>query len=65
MPKNSWQPISSAPIDRDLELAVLEGGNTHALVFRCRRVPQGWINAATGKLVEVNPTHWREWRDRI
>jgi hypothetical protein len=64
MPKTSWQPISSAPFNRDLEVAVLEGGDTHALLIRCRRAPQGWINAANGKLVDVNPTHWREWRDR-
>jgi hypothetical protein len=28
-----WQPITSAPYDRDLELAVLDRDGSHALVF--------------------------------
>jgi hypothetical protein len=59
-----WQPISSAPFDRDLELAVLEAGGEHALVFPCRRVANGWINATNGRSIEVRPTHWREWKGR-
>jgi hypothetical protein len=58
----SWHPISTAPFDCDLELAVLEGNDTHALVFRCQRTPVGWINAATGQRINVDPTHWRNWR---
>jgi hypothetical protein len=57
----TWQPITSAPRDRDLEVAVLEGTEVHALVVRCRRTSQGWVNAATGKMIEVDPTHWRDW----
>jgi hypothetical protein len=38
-----WQPISTAPFDRDLELAVIEGGEPHALIFPCRRILGGWI----------------------
>jgi hypothetical protein len=64
MPQN-WQPISTAPLDQDLELAVMENGDAHALVFSCRRAAQGWINASTGKLIEVNPTHWRDWREKV
>jgi len=57
-----WQPISTAPFDRDLELAVIdEGGEAHALVFPCRRAPGGWIDAKTLEPVKVRPTHWREW----
>ena len=61
MMQTAWQPISTAPFDRDLELAVLEGADTHALLARCRRASYGWVNAATGRPVDVNPTHWREW----
>jgi len=61
--QTAWQPISTAPFDRDLELAVLEGADTHALLARCRRASYGWVNAVTGKPVDVNPTHWREWRN--
>jgi hypothetical protein len=56
-----WQQISSAPFERDLELAVLDRDGAHALVFACRRVLTGWIKATTRERVEVSPTHWREW----
>ena len=56
-----WRPVTTAPFDQDLELAVLERGDAHALVFPCRRAEDGWTNAQSGRRVEVNPTHWREW----
>jgi hypothetical protein len=59
---STWQPISTAPFNRDLELAVLEGTDVHALVVCCRRGSYGWVDAATGKRIEVDPTHWREWQ---
>ena len=61
MPTKMWQPILTAPFDRDLELAVMDGEGAHALVFRCRRVANGWIDAATGRRIDVSPTHWRDW----
>src|SRR5215472_5335954 len=56
-----WQPAASAPFDRQLELAVIDRRGTHALVFPCRRDPEGWIDAQTRRRIEVVPTHWREW----
>jgi hypothetical protein len=56
-----WRPISSAPFDRELELAVIGYDGTHALVFPCRRIAGGWVDVGTKKRVEVQPTHWREW----
>jgi len=56
-----WEPISSAPFDRDLELAVIDRDGPHALVFPCRRNFGGWINTKTGQRIDVNPTHWRSW----
>jgi hypothetical protein len=56
-----WQIISSAPFDRDLELAVVDEDGTHRLVFACRRIVGGWMNAATRERLDVRPTHWREW----
>jgi hypothetical protein len=58
-----WQPISIAPFDRDLELAVRDAGELHALIFPCRRILGGWVNAATREHICVNPTHWRHWSD--
>lgn len=56
-----WQSLCNAPFDRDLELAVITKDGPHALVFSCRRILGGWMNAATKKRIEVRPTHWREW----
>ncbi len=59
-----WEPISTAPFDLNLELAVFDkNGATHALVFPCRRILGGWINSATKQRIEVYPTHWREWQE--
>jgi hypothetical protein len=58
-----WKPISSAPFDSDVEVAVIDRAGTHALLFPCQRKPYGWINALTKRRVEVDPTHWREWAE--
>jgi hypothetical protein len=56
-----WQPISSAPFNRDLELAVIDADGEHALAFPARRVANGWINATNERRIDVWPTHWQEW----
>jgi hypothetical protein len=52
-----WKPILSAPVDREVELAVLDDDGEHALVFPCIRMREGWMKAATGERIEVRPTH--------
>jgi hypothetical protein len=61
MAGTTWQPIATAPFDRDLELAVIDSVGPHVLVFRCRRVSEGWVDASTNRRIDVQPTHWREW----
>ena len=56
-----WQSISTAPYERDLELAVMDKDEPHVLVFARRRIPGGWINAESKKWLPICPTHWREW----
>ena len=56
-----WQPIATAPFELNLELAVIDGDGAHALVFACRRILDGWMNAHTRERLDVHPTHWREW----
>lgn len=56
-----WEPIDTAPSDRELELAVIDREGPHALAFACRRVDGGWINARSKQRIDVRPTHWREW----
>jgi hypothetical protein len=54
-----WQPISVAPFDRDLELAVRDGGGLQVLVFSCRRIFGGRVKAATKERICVSPTPTR------
>jgi hypothetical protein len=61
----NWQPIVTAPFGRNIELAVIDANEVHALVFPCRRVPGGWVKADTDLSVNVHPSHWREWDDGI
>jgi hypothetical protein len=59
-----WHFIfETVPKDRDVLLAVLDHEGFHALEFPCRRRSDDgrWIDAKTGHLIDVHPTHWREW----
>ena len=56
-----WETISTAPYDRDLELAVIEENRVYALVFACRRTVGGWVKMPSSERVAVSPTHWRMW----
>ena len=56
-----WERIVTAPYDRDLELAVIEGDHVHSLIFACRRTTSGWVKASSRERVQVSPTHWRLW----
>jgi hypothetical protein len=60
--ETAWRPISTAPFNEDLELAVIDSGGVHALVFPCRRILGGWVKGETNSRLEVYPTHWRAWR---
>ena len=59
----AWEDIATAPFDRDLELAVIDADGIHALAFPSRRALGGWIDAKTGRSVDVHPTHWRDWQE--
>jgi hypothetical protein len=52
-----WQPISTAPFGTNLELYVIEWEIPCTLVFPCRRVLNGWVNAETLSPVDLHPTH--------
>jgi hypothetical protein len=56
-----WRSIAIAPFGSELELAVIDGEGVHSLVFPCRRVAGGWVDARTGAHIAVWPTHWRPW----
>jgi hypothetical protein len=54
---SEWRDIASAPFDREIELAVMDG-NVGALV-RCVRHGDGWLDAETLRPIKVTATHWR------
>ncbi len=56
-----WQRAAVAPFDRILELAIIGGAGIDTIAFPCRRVLKGWISAESGRPLELQPTHWREW----
>jgi hypothetical protein len=60
---SEWRAADSAPFDHDLELAVIFGGEAHTLVFPSRRILHGWTNVETKQVLNVRPTHWREWHE--
>lgn len=55
-----WQPIESAPPDREVELQVADSFGSYTLMFPCRLTEEGWVNANSQGRLEVEPTHWRE-----
>ena len=61
---DKWLPVSIAPADTDLEVCVIDRrGNLHPLVFPVHKRGANWIDASTKKPVDIEPTHWRTWRD--
>jgi hypothetical protein len=59
-----WHDITTAPLNVDLELAVIDAAETHALMVPCRRVIDGWIDRTTNERIDVRPTHWRAWAEK-
>jgi hypothetical protein len=57
-----WKPISRAPFDCDLELAVINRDGPDVIIFPCRRVVGGYIDPRTNQRIDLNPSHWRAWK---
>jgi hypothetical protein len=56
-----WIPVEAAPFNRALEICVVEGQGVQAFSFRCQRVENGWKSLDTDELLDLFPTHWRDW----
>lgn len=56
--RNEWREIASAPFDREIEVAIIDG-NTGLPGVSCLRHRDGWLDAKTLRPVEVTATHWR------
>ena len=58
-----WHPMSTAPSNHDLELAVLDGASAVILPFPCRRTNTGeWINTDLQTAIQIQPMKWRPWQ---
>jgi hypothetical protein len=57
-----WLPVSIAPLDADLEVCVIDKGGVHTLIFPVRRSGTKWVDAATKRVIDIGPTHWRKWK---
>jgi hypothetical protein len=55
---SQWRDIETAPFDRELELAVIDGEVRPIDVF-CLRHGDDWFDAETLKPIKVTATHWR------
>ena len=62
---DKWLPVSIAPIDTDLEVGVMgKRDDVVSLVFPVRKRGTDWVDAATKKLIDITPTHWRKWTEK-
>ncbi len=57
-----WREISTAPLDRNVEVQIADEGEAYVLAFPCRRTDRGWINVVKNLPLSLEPTHWRERR---
>ena len=55
-----WREISSAPLNRNVEVQIADEGEAYVLAFPCRRTDRGWINVVKNLPLSLEPTHWRE-----
>lgn len=55
------QPSNAIPSDRDLMLAVADERGVLPLGFPCRWRDGRWVEAKSGRVVQLAPTHWRDW----
>jgi hypothetical protein len=61
-----WQPILTAPINRDLEVRVADSMGHYALMCPCKLIPeQGWINSWLQTPLSHDPVEWREWTEPL
>jgi hypothetical protein len=56
-----WQPSQTAPINREIEVAALDGRGYHVLAFCVRRADAGWTEF--DGFLSLAPTHRRERAD--
>jgi hypothetical protein len=56
--RNEWREIASAPFDRQIEVAVIDG-NINMPGGSYLRHGDRWLDIDTLRPVEITATHWR------
>ena len=56
--RNDWRELASAPFDREIELAFIDG-NVSVSRGPCLRHGDGWLDVETLRPVQIAATHWR------
>jgi hypothetical protein len=58
-----WYPISTAPVEQDLEVRLEDSFGRYVLLFPCRFLPGGggWINSWLETPLPAVPVDWRPW----
>jgi len=56
--RNDWREIASAPFDRAIEVATIDG-NINVPGGAFVRHGNGWLDTETLRPVELTATHWR------
>ena len=57
-----WRPISTAPVEEDLEVRLEDPFGRYILLFPCKLVPgRGWINSRLETPLRAEPVDWRHW----
>jgi hypothetical protein len=59
---DKWLLASIAPCGTDLEVCVMDFSGIHAVGFPCRKTRIEWVDATTIKRIDIQPTHWRLWK---
>ena len=57
-----WQPLDSAPMDKDVTLLVTDGlSEPYPLKLPSRLTAAGWVSSAKGTPLTVTPTKWKPY----
>jgi hypothetical protein len=60
-PNSGWQPIDTAPIDRDVMLVVSDGGEPYAVLKPFKLTASGWVSSGKGTPLAVTPLQWKPY----
>jgi hypothetical protein len=55
-----WEPIDTAPIDKDITLLVTDGASEFRIPYPCRlSAAVGWVNSGNWTALTVRPIKWK------